>query len=295
MKITQFAMFDEPRLKRLAEDQTPLYRICKLGAQACSFQELLSVLIGGSNQLEVAEIIASRWKTPLNLMAAPLVEIGSVRGVGPARGARIKAAFELGRLVTITSMVERPSINSPADAANLVQKHAWDFGKPVYISLRKITRETIISSTTLNKTIKGLIYKGYIHVVNRGEGLDRRIRYDIAGIYFALALSIRSNPNSKFCKRVKNVRNLLDFLPEETQKLVINDLPHDERITIGMINNILNQKGFYVNWSIRRSHHKIYDGPIKTNKLSTNDVMSRIRGEDLYDDFDGYRKDVFDG
>ena len=121
MNITQFAMFGEPRLKRLAEDQTPVYRICKLGAQACSFQELLAALIGGCAQLEVAEAITSRWKTPLNLMAAPLVEIGGIRGVGPARGARIKAAFELGRLVTITSLGERHSINSPADIAALVQ------------------------------------------------------------------------------------------------------------------------------------------------------------------------------
>ena len=121
MKITQFAMFAQPRLKRLAEDQTPVYRICKLGAQACSFQELLAALIGGNTQLEVAEAITSRWKTPLNLMAAPPVEIGGVRGVGPARGARIAAAFELGRLVAITSLEERHSINSPADIAALVQ------------------------------------------------------------------------------------------------------------------------------------------------------------------------------
>lgn len=173
-------------------------------------------------------------------------------------------------------------------------KYAWDFGKPVYISLRKVTREAIISSATLNRDIKSLTNKGYIRVVNRGENLDRRIRYDIVGLYFALAYSIRSNPNSKTCKRFKITRNMLDRLTEEAQNLIIDEIPNDERITIGMINDILNRKGFYIDWC--NCYLKILpDGPMNTNKLSTNDVMTRIRGEDLDDDFNGYREDAFDG
>ena len=121
MKITQFTMFGQPKLQRLVEDQTPVYRICNLGPQACTFQELLAALIGGSTQLEVAEAINSRWSTPLDLMAAPISDIGKIHGMGPARAARIRAAFELGRLVTISTAGERPSIHSPADIAGLVQ------------------------------------------------------------------------------------------------------------------------------------------------------------------------------
>jgi hypothetical protein len=173
-------------------------------------------------------------------------------------------------------------------------KHAWYFGKPVYISLRKVTREAIISSATLNKDIKSLTNKGYIRVVNRGENLDRRIRYDIAGIYFALAYSIRSNPNSKYCKRSKIKRTLLDRLPEEALNLVKDEIPEGTRVTVGMINDIVNRKGFYINWC-NRYLKKLPDGPMNKNKLSTSDVMTRIRGEDLDDDFNGYREDAFDG
>ena len=117
----QFTMFGEPKLLRLADDQTPIYRICHLGAQSCSYQELLAVLLGGKSQLEVAETITSRWKTPLELLGAPLPELGNINGIGPTKAARIKAAFELGRLVSVTTPGERPTIHSPADAAALVQ------------------------------------------------------------------------------------------------------------------------------------------------------------------------------
>jgi DNA repair protein RadC len=42
-------------------------------------------------------------------------------GIGEAKAAQIKAAIELGRRLTVESPEERPTINSPADVAALVQ------------------------------------------------------------------------------------------------------------------------------------------------------------------------------
>ena len=89
----QFTMFGEPRLSRLADDQTPIYRICHLGPQSCSYQELLAVLLGGRSQLELAETITSRWRTPLELLGVPLTELGNINGIGPTKAARVKAVF----------------------------------------------------------------------------------------------------------------------------------------------------------------------------------------------------------
>jgi DNA repair protein RadC len=44
----------------------------------------------------------------------------SQHGIGEAKAAQIKAAIELGRRLTLESPEERPTINSPADAAALV-------------------------------------------------------------------------------------------------------------------------------------------------------------------------------
>jgi DNA repair protein RadC len=121
MAVSQLTMFSQPRLKRLADDQTPVYRITHLGAKACSFQELIAALVGGSTQIEVAAAITDRWKTPLELLSASQAEIAAIHGVGPARAARIKAAFELGRLAATGAVRQRPGISSPSEVAALVQ------------------------------------------------------------------------------------------------------------------------------------------------------------------------------
>lgn len=176
MTISQITMFGEPRLKRLAEDQTPVYRICHLGPQACSFQELLAALIGGSSQLEVAETLTSRWKTPVELMAAPQAEIGSIRGVGPARAARIKAAFELGRLVVITSSRERTTIHHPADIAALVQYEMSVLEQEELRVLLLNTRHHVMDIVT--------VYKGSLNSsqVRVGEIFKEAIRRNAAGL-----------------------------------------------------------------------------------------------------------------
>jgi DNA repair protein RadC len=176
MNITQFTMFGEPRLKRLTEDQTPVYRVCHLGPQACSFRELLAVLIGGSSQLEVAETITNRWRTPMELMAAPLAAIGDIHGVGPARAARIKAAFELGRLVEIASLGERPTINSPADAASLVQYEMSTLEQEELRAILLNTRNRVMGVVT--------VYKGSLNSsqVRVGELFKEAIRRNAAAL-----------------------------------------------------------------------------------------------------------------
>jgi DNA repair protein RadC len=176
MNITQFTMFGQPKLQRLVEDQTPVYRICNLGPQACTFQELLAALIGGSTQLEVAEAINSRWSTPLDLMAAPISDIGSIHGVGPARAARIRAAFELGRLVTISPAGERPSIHSPADIAALVQ---YEMSALEQEELRVILLDTRNSVMDVVTVYKGSLNSSQVRV---GELFKEAIRRNAAAV-----------------------------------------------------------------------------------------------------------------
>ena len=171
MMITQFTMFGQPKLLCLAEDQTPVYRICNIGPQACTFQELLAALIGGSTQLEVAEAINSRWNTPLDLMAAPVSEIGSIHGVGPARSARIRAAFELGRLVTISTAGERPSIHSPADIAALVQ---YEMSALEQEELRVILLDTRNSVMDVVTVYKGSLNSSQVRVCELFKEAIRR-------------------------------------------------------------------------------------------------------------------------
>jgi DNA repair protein RadC len=86
------------KLKTLPLRDQPAYRVTS-NAAACSLAELLAAVVGG---------------------APHVAELGSLRGVGQQTAVRIKAALALG-LRLHDPVGERPVINSPSDAAALVQ------------------------------------------------------------------------------------------------------------------------------------------------------------------------------
>jgi DNA repair protein RadC len=108
------------KLKTLPLRDQPAYRVTS-NATACSLAELLAAVVGGTQQIEVAEGILARFGGDVQrLYKAHVAELASVRGVGQQTAVRIKAALALGLRLTEPAG-ERPAINSPADAAALVQ------------------------------------------------------------------------------------------------------------------------------------------------------------------------------
>jgi len=106
------------KLKLLALCETPIQRSLT-DSSACSNLELLSAMIGGPKQIEIAEAIAAHFKGDLHLLfQASVVELVSISGVGEATAARIKSALALSRRLSMASM-DRVTVNSPGDAAAL--------------------------------------------------------------------------------------------------------------------------------------------------------------------------------
>ena len=108
------------KLKTLPLRDQPAYRVTS-NAAACSLAELLAAVVGGAQQIEVAEGILARFGGDVQrIYKAHVAELASVRGVGQQTAVRIKAALALGLRLNEPAG-ERPVINSPADAAALVQ------------------------------------------------------------------------------------------------------------------------------------------------------------------------------
>jgi DNA repair protein RadC len=108
------------KLKTLPLRDQPAYRVTS-NAAACSLAELLAAVVGGGQQIEVAERLLVRFGGDIQrLYKANVAELAQVHGIGQQIAVRIKAALALGiRLHEPTG--ERPMINSPADAAAMVQ------------------------------------------------------------------------------------------------------------------------------------------------------------------------------
>lgn len=113
------------RITDLHESDRPRERLSALGPQALSNAELLAILlrvgVPGENAVQVGQRLLNEFCGLSGIHRAPLEEIKSQHGLGEAKAAQIKAAIELGRRLTLETPDVRPTINSPADAAALVQ------------------------------------------------------------------------------------------------------------------------------------------------------------------------------
>ena len=113
------------RIADLPADDRPRERLAKLGAQALSSAELIAILlrvgVRGESAVQMGQRLLQAFGGLSGLHRADFDELCAQHGIGKAKSAQIKAAIELGRRLTLEAPAERPTINSPADAAALVQ------------------------------------------------------------------------------------------------------------------------------------------------------------------------------
>jgi DNA repair protein RadC len=113
------ARYEQPILKTMSLREQPAYRVTQ-NANACSLTELMAAVIGGQKQIEISQALLARFDGDIRrLFQAHPAELAKVKGVSQATAIRIKAALNLGLRLNLPHE-ERPSINSPADAAALV-------------------------------------------------------------------------------------------------------------------------------------------------------------------------------
>ena len=112
------------RIADLHKSDRPRERLAALGPQALTNAELIAILlrvgVKGENAVTVGQRLLNKFGGLTGLHRAPFAELKKQHGLADAKAAQIKAAIELGRRLTLESPEERPTINSPADAAALV-------------------------------------------------------------------------------------------------------------------------------------------------------------------------------
>ena len=110
------------RIADLPADDRPRER---LGAQALGSAEVIAILlrvgVQGESAVHMGQRILQNIGGLSGLHRAAFDELCAEHGIGSAKAAQIKAAIELGRRLMLESPKDRPTINSPADAAALVQ------------------------------------------------------------------------------------------------------------------------------------------------------------------------------
>ena len=108
----------------MASEDRPRERLALAGSEALSNAELMAILlrvgVQGENAVRLAERLLAQYGGLIGLLKMSYKDLCAVKGIGPAKAAQLKAAVELGRRIAVALPQERPAINSPADAANLL-------------------------------------------------------------------------------------------------------------------------------------------------------------------------------
>lgn len=153
--------------------ETPTARIYEVGVSAASLLELLGAILGNP---DIALAVLSQFPTLEDIARASNAELEDIAGIGKSSAARIRAALELGRRLATTLPHERPSIASPADAANLVMS---EMSLLVQEELRVILLDVHSHMQSIYTVYKGNINTTMVRV---GELFREAVRANCASI-----------------------------------------------------------------------------------------------------------------
>jgi DNA repair protein RadC len=169
-----------PTIKELPSDERPRERLLHFGAASLSNAELLAIILRtgthDENVVRVAQRILITFDGLPGLARAGPTELINEKGLGPAKAAQLKAAFELGRRLLATSHEERPQVRSPADAANLVMSEMGLLEQEELRILLLDTKNHVLETTTL--------YRGSLNtsLIRVGEVFRAAIRANSASL-----------------------------------------------------------------------------------------------------------------
>jgi DNA repair protein RadC len=173
----------QPRINDMASEDRPRERLALSGPEALSNAELLAILLRtgmeGENVVRLSERILAQHGGLVGLLKISYSDLKNVKGIGPAKAAQLKAAVELGRRIAAASPAEKPTISSPAEAANILMYEMRALDQEVVKVLLLDTRNRLIGQVE--------VYRGSLNtsMIRVGELFREAIKQSAASIIVA--------------------------------------------------------------------------------------------------------------
>lgn len=173
-----------PRIADLAQADRPRERLLAVGAEGLSNAALLAILLRvgtrGENAVRLAERLLAELGGLPGLHRKSQSDLCEVKGIGGAKAAQLMAAIELGRRIAVCSPEERPTISSPADAANLLMYQMSALEQEYLFVILLDTRNRV-----LGKPLE--IYHGSLNtsLIRAGEVFREAVKINAAGLIVA--------------------------------------------------------------------------------------------------------------
>lgn len=171
------------RITDLDRADRPRERLANIGPAALSNSELIAILLGsgirGQNAVQLGQALLMDLGGVADLPKISYKELCKRRGIGRAKAAQLIAAIELGRRISISTPDDRPRIQSPDDAANLL---LYEMGALEQEHLR------VLLLNTRNECLDTVeVYRGSLNssLVRVGEIFREAIKQNAAAIIVA--------------------------------------------------------------------------------------------------------------
>ena len=147
----------------LPPTERPRERLWSLGPAALTTVELLAILLGtgtdGRTALDLAADLLEVGAGSLRRVAMrPRAELLQIEGIGPGKGARLLAAFEIGARLAGEDRPAAPRIREPEDVARLFQPRLRDlqveeFHLLALDSQSQVLRQVLVTRGLLNSSL----------------------------------------------------------------------------------------------------------------------------------------------
>ncbi len=150
-------------IKQWPEDERPRERLLKFGAYTLSTAQLLAIILrtGGKNKtaIELARELTLHFNNLKEIEDASPAEFSNIKGMGNAKVAQLKAAFELGRrlLQSDKEMLSRCAFKNSSDVYEYYRPRLFGLKKERFIcamldSKNRLFKEMQVSDGTLTSS-----------------------------------------------------------------------------------------------------------------------------------------------
>jgi len=156
-------------LKDLPLEERPRERLLKMGERTLSTQELLQIILGkgvrGESVAITAQKLLSVFGNLEKIAQASFEELKSIRGIGLAKAAQIKAAFEIGRrLYSQTSSYKSKDLNNPKKVFHLIRDKLTDYHKEHFYLIVLNTRNYSVAEVSIGILNSSLVHPREVFV-----------------------------------------------------------------------------------------------------------------------------------
>jgi DNA repair protein RadC len=216
-----------PKVKDWPENERPRERLMKYGAGSLSDAQLLAIILrtggGGRGVLNLAMALLDTFKGLRNIDGASLRDLLSIKGLGTAKIAQLKAAFELGKRLMSESSGNTPVFSSSNSVYSYFASRCKNLKKEMFLCALLDTKNRLIREV---KVSEGTLTNSLIHP---REAFKEAVRESAASVIF-----IHNHPSG-------------DPVPSEDDRVVTERLKATgDIIGIPVLDHVIIGDGCYV-------------------------------------------------